>query len=295
MKPLKLLSILLVFGVCVNVVVDAKRSYSIGRSRKKSANINVRRKGAIPDAPRPVAPDTPSGVHTVGASSSGAMGPPPPYPGMGHHSVAPHGAPPVYSPSGYANPPSYQQAVGTHIGKIPPRGSSGLTYQDSTSFRGLGQGHNAFGAPSQTAGLYNAHGGGGFSGPGVYGSGYGYGGGSSNPFSFGNILAGLAVWNLARGFNSHGRHEQHVYMHDNRQRDAVSVAEAVDSSESSTIVPSEETLPFADDEKQTEIVDVLPTTEPSEMDPYFYATIHPSLLIYAQNTGSEYTRSNTPT
>lgn len=289
MNHLKLISILIVLYACASsvlVMVDAKRSYSIGRSRKKSANINVRRKGAIPDAPRPAVPDTAqigAAPHPIGVSGA-AMGSLPAYSGIGHHSVA---APP------YGNPPSYQQAMAGRLpmGNSPARGSSGLSYQDSTSFRGLGQGHNSFGAPSQTAGLYNAHGGGGFSGPGVYGSGYGYGaGGSSSPFSFGNIVAGLAVWNLARGLGGR-HHEQHVYIHKSHELNEAELGvDSIIDSISSTMMPSSAEIIADENDDQTDGPIESVTDEP-QMDPHFYATIHPSLLIYAQNVGTEYRRS----
>lgn len=289
MRQSSLGAIVLLLIVCGSCLAEAKRSYSIGRSRKKSAsNINVRRKGAVPETrPVPAAPDAP---HS-------AVGPPPAYPGMGHNPAAPYGAPPAYS-QGYAAPPSYAAAVAgsSNIGRIPPRGAvaqqSGMGYHDSTSFRGLGQGHNAFGAPSQAAGLYNAHGGGGFSGPGVYGSNYGYGQRGASPFSFGNILTGLAVWNIARGFNSYNR-PQHIYI-DNREKTTAGAApEAVPVDDGSAVVVDEQLGSTWQPEATSSEEDTseMSGTESTLLDPYFYATIHPSLLIYARHVDSQYTRT----
>lgn len=203
--------------------------------------------------PKPSAPDGGAPGPDGAAGNSRPLGPPPAYPGMGNNPVPAHGAPPAYSSGGggagvggLGNPPSYAasqnlyrnqresypsssygngganypyNSYGSNIQSIPPRGSgvggTGLT-GDSTSFQGLGSGHNAYGGPSSMGGgggLYNQHG---MGTMGNYGGGYGHGGGGSG-LSFGNILAGVALWNVARGFNSYPR-QQHVHIHHNHNQ-----------------------------------------------------------------------------
>lgn len=265
-------------------LVASKRSFSIGRSRSKSAKINVRRKGATPDAPRPAAPVGPEvpahqpHPNPIGWNANNHNSPlggaPPAYPGLGHMPAAAHGAPPPYS-SGLGNPPSYASVMGSqsqHISKIPARGSPG--YSDRTVFHGVGYGPNVHGTPSHTSGLYNNHGMGGFSGVGTYGSNYGYG--NRSPFSFGNILTGLALWNVARSFNSHNR-PQHIYIHNNSTNTAV---------ENANITAESAGLPIVSTTTMASVTDFqsIPENPPSSTpvpSEYEYTTIHPSLLIYA--------------
>lgn len=285
-------AILLIASLCL---VESKRGFSIGRSRKKVSNPNVRRK--TQDV-QPSAPDhsstnqRPIGWNTDNKPAQ-PVGPPPAYPGLGHNSAPSHGAPPAYSPS-HVNPPSYSAATGnsySNIGKIPPRGTPYQGYPDSTSFHGIGHGHNAYGGPSHTSGLYtnNGMGNGGFSGLGTYGSGYGYGGQASSPFSFGNILTGLAVWNIARGFNSYNR-PQHVYIHDNRGVNNQQLLQPSGDVSNQTKISEQILEPVVSGEcltcsetsvSSTEQPNELPSTElPSD-----YVTYHPSLMTYAREIG----------
>lgn len=282
--------------VACSCVCEAKRSFSIGRSRKKTGNINVRRKGGVPETPRPAqTPDVPVGGHPAG--------PPPAYPGMGHHAVAPNGAPPPYSMNA-AQPPSYSSAVGananyprqtyhqdSHIGKIPPRGSYSPQQPHMTTFQGLGP--NPYGSPPHTAGLYNSNAGAyGAMGAGGYGAGYGYGQRSSSPFSFGNILTGLAVWNVARGFNSYNR-PQHIYI-DNREKTNEGPENIASPSNPSidnvsTMLP--QLFPAITSGTSDEVTDdVQYVTEIPSIDTahYMYTTIHPSLLIYSSENKEYY-------
>ncbi len=269
-------------------LIESKRGFSIGRSRKKISNPNVRRNNnqqPIPDS------HAPSNQKPIGWNVDNnkpvqsPVGPPPAYPGMGHNSVPSHGAPPAYSP--HVNPPSYSAATGnsySNIGRIPPRGSPQSSgFPDSTSFHGIGYGHNAYGGPSHTSGLYanNGMGMGGYSGLGTYGSGFGHGSSGSNPFSFGNILTGLAVWNVARGFNSYSR-PQHVYIHDNRQTNnekplEPSASDISNPTEQEIVVP---VVAPSDCETCTEIP-AASTVDEAEN----FVTYHPSLLTYAAHIG----------
>jgi hypothetical protein len=207
----------------------------LGRRNKPKNNLSVRRQQGAP-SPVPVPAPVPPAKTVGGAAAPNAgakpigwtdgqspMGPPPAYPGMGHNSVPGNGAPPAYSPGSFGSPPSYSALLNrdSHIGKIPPRGQpSHYGSSDHTSFVGLGNGH---GGPSYT-GINGPHVGGysgvnsGVGGVGMtsggYGNGYGYG--QSSPFSFGNMLTGLALWQVARGFNSYPRERTvHVYDHRN--------------------------------------------------------------------------------
>lgn len=290
-------AILLVASICL---VESKRGFSVGRNRKKVSNPNVRRKTQGPETNvQPSAPDHPASNQkpigwNVDNKPAQPVGPPPAYPGMGHNSVPSHGAPPAYSPS-HINPPSYSSATGntySNIGRIPPRGAPSQGFPGSTSFHGVGYGHNAYGGPSHTSGLYtnNGMGMGGFSGLGTYGSGYGYGGyRSSSPFSFGNILTGLAVWNIARGFNSHNR-PQHVYIHDNREKNDGRPLEAVvgdvsHSTQSSDQIIEPVSVPVTPGECVECSDATVVSTEPPTEYPMNFVTYHPSLLIYAREMG----------
>lgn len=283
-------AILLIASVCL---VESKRGFSIGRSRKKVSNPNVRRKTQGETNVQPSAQDhsstnqRPIGWNTDSKPAQ-PVGPPPAYPGLGHNSAPSHGAPPAYSPS-HVNPPSYSAATGnsySNIGKIPPRGTPNQGFPDGTSFHGIGYGHNAYGGPSHTSGLYtnNGMGNGGFSGLGTYGSGYSYGGQGSSPFSFGNILTGLAVWNIARGFNSYNR-PQHVFIHDNREvSNQQPLPPSVDES-NSTQLPQQILEPVVSAGETSESSTELPIELPLTEVPTDYVTYHPSLLTYAREIG----------
>jgi hypothetical protein len=230
------LGLVLVLACLVNLSHE-KRLGGLGRRTKPKNNLSVRRQQSAPSpvpvpAPKPVSSSANTGgmdAKPIGWNTGGQapVGPPPAYPGLGHNSVAANGAPPAYSPS-FGSPPSYSALLNreSHIGKIPPRGQpSHYGSHDHTSFVGLGGGHNAYGGPSFTGihspnvgGYSGVNSGTGMGGLGMasggYGSGYGYGGRS--PFSFGNILTGLALWQVARGFNSYPSHRTvHIYEHRN--------------------------------------------------------------------------------
>lgn len=258
------------FVVCaailiVNVIlVEGKRSFSIGRSRKKAPNINVRRKGAVPDVKPPVASGPDYSAASVARPSSG------------------FDAPPSYASVARGNPPSYAEAT---RGANYPRqtySSNGGNFQsrgsNSASAYGLGSpqspNHGLYSGP-QTAG------GGGMMG-GYYGGGYGYG--SSSPFGIGNVLTGLAVWNLARGFNSHHGRTEHIYIEHKR-----------DQSKDEAISPAQEAHPEISDGSPTLLTTIVPRLEPispllstsdaTTPQPHVeYTTDHPSLWIYAINT-----------
>lgn len=284
-------AILLIASLCL---VESKRGFSIGRSRKKVSNPNVRRKaqGETAHAP-PSAPDhSPTNQKPIGWNvDNKPVGPPPAYPGLGHNAAPAHGAPPAYSAS-HVNPPSYSAATGnsySNIGRIPPRGApqSG-GYPDSTSFHGIGYGHNAYGGPSHASGLYanNGMGMGGYSGVGTYGSGFGYGGGhGSSPFSFGNILTGLALMNMARGFNSYHRPQEIHIHHDNREvnhakppepnaSDVANPIQITDEIVGPVVSPSECVTCSESSASSTE--------PPADIN---YVTYHPSLMTYAIQIG----------
>lgn len=132
-------SLFIVFGTLLalnGILIDGKRTFSIGRSRKKSPNLNVRRKGAVPDVVKPPAD----------------------HPGAGRPSGG-HDAPPSYASVVRSNPPSYAEA--TRGANFP-----GQTY-------GPGGGNYPMGSsqlPSQ--GVYQVPGNTNYGG---YGGGFGYG------------------------------------------------------------------------------------------------------------------------
>lgn len=280
-----LVAFFLISCICL---VESKRGFNIGLNRAKSTNPNVRRRQLGETHVVPSSGDhsttnqKPIGWNVDNKPAQSPIGPPPAYPGLGHNSVPSHGAPPAYSPS-YANPPSYSAATGnsySNIGKIPPRGTpSQSNIPDATYFHGIGYGHNAYGGPSHTSGLYanNGMGMGGYSGLGTYGSGFNHGG--SSPFSFGNILTGLAVWNIARGYNSYN-HPQHVYIHDNREinnekplaptTDVIISSQITEDIIGPAVSPGE--IPVSSTESSADI----------QTD---YVTYHPSLMTYARQIG----------
>lgn len=238
------------------------KSYNSRRGRGQDHHTDIghverAERHAIPPAPASaaaIAPaskvDTsvksPANTQPIGwnVNNNKPVGPPPAYPGLGGSGSNINGPPPSYGQAVGA-PPSYPGTYGSYgygypqtgssnIQKIPQRGQPGVASPiDTTSFHGLGPGHNGYGGPSHTGGLYNnqfqsapgtlysnhnqpapqnawgAQGGG-------YGQGYGYEHKSSNPLSFGNVLTGLALWNVARGFNSYPSHQQHIHYHDSQ-------------------------------------------------------------------------------
>lgn len=246
------------------IQVDGKRTLSLGRSRKKPANINVRRSN--------------SGVQSAKPNTGAQFD----YSGQGvpYKPASKFDAPPPYSSVARGNPPSYAEATGganyprqtysAPIGHSPPYGS----------YSGMGSAQNS---PQQ--GLYAgapAMAGGGI-GPSGYGSGYGHGS-SSSPFSFGNVLAGLAVWNLARGFNSHGRTE-HVYIHRDQDSTAAQSPDVTIPTNAATMQATSTEEPFQDAAGHQ-----LPQIDMEEENRRWHSSVveqttdHPSLWIYAINT-----------
>lgn len=122
-----------------------------------------------------------------GDSHAGPVGPPPAYPGLGHHAVPAGGAPPAYA---RISPPSYAEAMGysSHGHGYGGVGLPGRHYDYNTNQNNL---HSAYSDNNI----------------GSYGSSYGYHRGS-NPFSVGNVLTGVALWQLGHGM-AHSHHHHH--------------------------------------------------------------------------------------
>lgn len=216
MKLQTFLIVGMIIELCFVPRLDAKRSFGITRSRNKGNKPSVRRnhghdfdESPVPAVhPKPSAPE----LRKPSLQSSHApAGPPPAYPGMGHHAAAPYGAPPAYSPS-YASPPGY---------------SSGMGYNNQPRFNQPMPG--AFGQPTAFGhpGGYNSFGG----SAGVMPMGVmpmaampmGGGNGRSSGFGSGmmtNLFAGLAGYQLARAFSGGSHHQnrdREVIVIDNRQ------------------------------------------------------------------------------
>lgn len=231
-KNLLLLVIVLVELCLIVPSIDAKRSFGLTRSRNKSKTPSVRRNshGANGDFD---GPDPKLAQHNPKPSApvSHPQGPPPAYSGMGHNAAAPNGMPPAYS-SNFGHPPSYSASMGHNqpkqYGQSYGQSSNNPHQQSSSNYYGL---NNVNHQPSYARNTFTHaqtpyggnHIGGSSTGMGMMGGGmspYGYGHGhyaSSSPFSMGNIFAGLAVWQLARGFGgghqSNRDREVHVYDH----------------------------------------------------------------------------------
>lgn len=225
---MKFQAILFVGIMCIVPLLDAKRMPGVTRSRNKNNKPSVRRNqhgheyddNPIPPV-RPKAPEVKKAAPAPSMHSPSApVGPPPAYPGMGHHAAAPYGAPPAYNPS-YANPPSYSQGFNQpRFGQTP-----GAYSQPS------GYSHNQFSSPAMMSG------GGMTPMTGVmpmaaspYGYG-GYGGGRSSGFGSGimtNLFAGLAGYQLAKAFSGGGHHQsrdREIIIIDNRQQENLSPAQ----------------------------------------------------------------------
>lgn len=229
---MKFQAILFIGIICLVPLLDAKRMPGVTRSRNKNNKPSVRRNQhghEFDDNPlppvRPKAPEVKKPAPSIN-SPSAPVGPPPSYPGMGHHAAPPYGAPPAYNPS-YSNPPSYSP------GFNQPRGySQPGSYSQPGGYHQPG-GYNQF-SHSQPGG-YNQ-----FSSPGMMSQGggmmpmggvmpmaaspYGNGGGRSNGFGSGimtNLFAGLAGYQLAKAFSGgghqHGR-DREIIVIDNRQQ-----------------------------------------------------------------------------
>lgn len=162
--------------VTLALTIDGKRSFGIQRRQKSNKSYSARRGGANaspdnspippPPAPKPisqtnVAKTNQNPPSNDWSSKNAPQGPPPAYPGMGHHAVPNGNFPPAYSPS-YVNPPSYSaypssgigsyggMAAGTHIGGygvhqpimtavVPQKSSSGFSV--GSLLMGMAAGH----------------------------------------------------------------------------------------------------------------------------------------------------------
>ena len=190
-------------------------------------------KASAPEAPKPAPAGWNVGNHPAG--------PPPAYPGMGHHSVSPHGAPPAYS-HGNAYPPSYsanapkpgfnqyghnqphhgannQPHYGATNQPHTPYNQPGPIYTNQNSFQPQQSpygGNHIGGGPGMFGGGGGMMGGGMMGGGmmgGGYGGNYGYGQRSGSSFGFGNILAGLALFQVGRSLGSYGNHGSNREVH----------------------------------------------------------------------------------
>lgn len=226
---------------------QAKRSFGITRSRGKSKSHQVRRDGhntpddhmpippphhvpgsAHPSFNKPSAPD----AHAPKPAPAGwnvgnhPAGPPPAYPGMGHHAAPPHGAPPAYS-HGNAYPPSYsanapKPGFNHQYGHNQPNYGAnsqphyGSSNQPRTPYNQPGPiyaNQNSFQPQQSPYGMMGGNMMGGNMMGGGYGGGYGYGQRSGSSFGFGNILAGLALFQVGRSLGSYGSHGSNREVH----------------------------------------------------------------------------------
>lgn len=297
--------------VCCNLsVVELKRSFGIGRSRPKVSNPNIRRRGhnvAEPPrvAPQPKAPSAPAG-------------PPPAYSaGSNVPKTNPHEPPPSYhqatnlgnSQNSFSNA-NYPRQTYTGVNSNPHASPNNLYHSQAppsygnTNFGHTPYGQMPYGQTPYSAGAYNSMPmGGGFS------PGFGYGGGmmggsyghkSSSPFSVGNILTGLAVWQLARGFGG-SNHNTHIYHHyDNNQPQSAYAGGVQPQQTYAGGVQTQPVIPSAIDPSATVAVQNATAVEPSnqanqseavtaipEMDTQFpFSTIHPSLFPYGRQSES---------
>lgn len=205
MKFQRLLIAGIIVELCLVPMFEAKRSFGIARSRNKNKGPSVRRNQQGHDfddhhsmpaaAPKPSAPEMKKSF-----SHAPPAGPPPAYPGMGHHAVSPHGAPPGYSQS-YANPPSYSSGYNNH-------GSFGQPHHNQFSPYGGGMGGGMMGGGMMGGGM--PMGGGVPMGSpymaGNYGRSSGFGSGIMT-----NLFAGLAGYQLAKAFSGgHGSRDREV-------------------------------------------------------------------------------------
>lgn len=192
MKTQKILFIGIIFELCLVPLLDAKRSFGITRSRNKNKGPSVRRNQhghEYDDPPVPAVhpkPSAPEMRKPVMNNHSPPVGPPPAYPGMGHHAAPAYGAPPAYHPS-YANPPSY---------------SSGGFHQNQYSHSGFNQFQpQGMGVMPMSASPY-----------GGYRQNSGFGSGIMT-----NLFAGLAGYQLAKAFSGGHHRDREVIVIDNRQ------------------------------------------------------------------------------
>lgn len=202
---------LILFGVAP---VDGKRAFAIRMRSKSNHNTgaalgrNSRKNyhhmhqegvgGMVRNPPVPdIQPPRPIGWSVDGHSNGHPIGPPPAYPGLGHHAVPAGGAPPAYSHS-RMNPPSYGEAVGHH---------QHSSYAAAAAAPLVAPRHYDYNHNSALYGDSNAIG-------SSYGSSYGYQHRASSPFSMGSILTGAALWHVAHGIGHHHHHNHHYkYQH----------------------------------------------------------------------------------
>lgn len=203
MKIKTIVCALIIIEICLLNFIDAKRSFGITRSRSKSKTPSVRRNQHGHDfddhhpapqshAPKPSAPEMNKNPGNI--NQNGPMGPPPAYPGMGHHAVPAHGAPPGYSQS-YANPPAYNPYSHSPHGGGPYSGGAPMMYSPmNTMPMGV--------MPMSSMPM---------------GSQYNRGGGMGSGIMT-NLFAGLAGYQLAKAF-SHGggQRDREIIIYDNRQ------------------------------------------------------------------------------
>lgn len=274
-------------------------------------------------APAPAPASSHKVSHAASESASKPVGPPPPYSAVPNAKNVPPAAPPAYSPS-HVGPPSYSATMG-HSNPSSnlnyPRQSSG-TYSGVNSGSGSGpyNSHPNYGA-NTGAGFshtpyHSGYGGAGYNGyngmnaaPGFsggygsYGGGYGggfgggFGGGmgpmggygyqkSPSMFSAGNLLTGLAVWQLARGLGgSYGHHDRVYHVYNNSPQQAAPVAGTVP--QSTNVQDAVTHAPIYTDAAYAANAANVPF--PAEVTPvpdanyqYEFATIHPSLFPYGR-------------
>lgn len=280
-------------------VPSAPASSSVSRSVHNS----------VPNAPPPAQP-------RPNLSASAPNGPPPPYSASKTvHNSAPNDPPPAYSPS-HSAPPSYSAATGTgsHASANYPRqnygGVNGGAYTGG-AYSGYNSGPHMYQQPAPGYGngghFGSPYGGGGYGypmGSPSFGSPYG-GGMMSSPYGnqqrsfspiMGNVLTGLAVWQLARGFGGSHHNTQHVYHHyDNQNQQPAQPQSALTSVngqpaqvtdlEGAHIDPKSISAGIEHTTDSVKLAEY-PTPQPEADFPFAFTTIHPSLFPYGRNSDS---------
>jgi len=223
MKLQSLFCVTIIVELCLISQIDCKRGGFGITSRRKNAKTPSVRRGqhghggedhALPPvAPPPKPKPAPAGWNVNQNHQQGAMGPPPAYPGMGHHSVPnSHGAPPAYSPY---SPQMNQPKPGV--------------FNSPGNFHQPQQGYNQFGgSPMQNQGMM----GGGMMGGGMMGGGGGMMPMMGNPYGYNNNrgssgigtslltagISGFAGYQMAKVFSGgSGHRDREIHYHDNRQ------------------------------------------------------------------------------
>lgn len=281
--------------VCCNLsVVELKRSFGIGRSRPKVSNPNIRRRGhSVADAPR-VAPQPKAA--SAPAAGQAPAGPPPAYsanPNMAK--TNPHELPPSYSSAtGVGNSPNSFPNANYPRQTYTGAGTNNMYHQQPPpSYGNQNMGHMPYNNYPSGGGYSSGYGNGMMGmgmGNGMMGMGNSYGQRSSSPFGVGNILTGLAVWQLARGFGG-SNHNTHIYHHyDNNQPQQTyggggQPQVAIPTSAGQLTPVSVENITVSEPSNHSnppEVVTAIP-----ELDARFpYSTIHPSLFPYGTQSES---------